>query len=149
MSKLTNFTAMGLALAVVLVTASPAAAQSSKSHDPSVTQRKLQRSAELQRQALQALTDLGSAERLVKNAYDELKAAKDDMVIRASNTQFPDPLFPSNNRRMDQALALIQGAWDALKLRDKWSDPDSQVAGVRSNLQQALKLTNLVAATNY
>jgi hypothetical protein len=128
---------------------SPAATQLSKPpRNPASVKEKLEKSAELQRQALQALADLGRAERLVGNAWAELKAAKDDMVIIASNTKFPDPLSASNERRSDQALALLLGALDALKLRHQRSDPEKWVAGVRSNLEQALRITNTVIATS-
>ena len=144
------FTAMFLGLAVVLTTVPAAVAQLSKApRDTAAIQRKLQRSVSLQRQALQTLNNPGQAELLVKNAWTELKSAQDDMVVNASNMQFPDPLFSTNNRRADQALALLLGAWDTLKLRDKWADPDNQIAGVRARLQQALALTNTVAATTF
>jgi hypothetical protein len=141
--------AMVLALAAVVATVSPAATQLSKPPRNSASVKgKLEKSAELQRQAQQALADLARAERLVRNAWDELKAAKDDMVIIASNTKFPDPLSASNEKRLDQALSLLLGALDALKVRDKWSEPEKRVAGVRSNLEQALRLTNTVLATS-
>ena len=141
--------AMVLALAAVVAAVSPAAAQLSKSpRNAASVKGKLEKSAELQRQALQALADLGRAERLVGNAHEELRSAKDDMVIIASNAKFPDPLSASNQRRTDQALSLLLGALDGLKLRDKWSEPDKRVAGVRNNLEQALRLTNTVLATS-
>lgn len=150
MNAPTRLTVMVLALTVMLTAASSAVAQRSKPpRDPAMTQKKLQRSASLQRQALQALTDPAQAELLVKNAWTELKSAQDDMVINASNMRFPDPLFNTNNRRAEQALALLLGCWDTLKLRDKWIDRDSEVAGVRGRLQQALGLTNVVAATTF
>ncbi len=150
MSALRHLMVMVLAAVAVLITVSPAATQLSKPpRDPALIQRKLQRSAELQREALQALTDPKNAERIVKNAYGQLMSAKEDMVVNASNVQFPDPLFAGNKARVDQALALLLGAWDTLKLRDQWSDPSSQVARVRNNLQQALRLTNTLLATSF
>jgi hypothetical protein len=142
---------MVLALTIMLAPASAAEAQRSSKppRDPVQIQQKLQRSASLQRQALQTLNDPEQAEQLVKNAWTELRSAQDDMVINASNMQFPDPLFSANNRRAEQALALLLGCWDTLKLRDKWTDPNSQIAGVRGRLQQSLGLTNTVAATTF
>jgi hypothetical protein len=52
-------------------------------------------------------------------------------------------------KRGDRALALLLGCWDTLKLRDKWADPDSQINGVRSGLQQSLDFTDTVAATTF
>jgi hypothetical protein len=112
-------------------------------------QRKIQKNAELPGQALQVLTDPGRAERPVANPHEEFRSAKDDMVINASNMRFQDPLSAGHNRRVDQALSLLLRAWDALKLRDKWSDSVSRVDGVRDNLQQALRLTNTVLATSF
>ncbi|MDO8475205.1 MAG: hypothetical protein Q7W02_03235 [Candidatus Rokubacteria bacterium] len=145
-----RFPAACLALAAALAAVPSAVAQVSKPpRDPVLIQRKLQQSAALQREALQTLKDPGQAERLVKNAWTELKSAKDDMVINASNMQFPDPLFNTNNGRAEQALALLLGCWDTLKLRDKWTDPSKEIAGVRGRLQQSLGLTNTVAATTF
>jgi hypothetical protein len=150
MSALTRLVAMILALAVLLASASLAVSQYSKPpRDPAMIKRKLDRSAELQRQALQALGDRPRAEKLVERAWTELKSASDDMIINASNMKFPDPLFGANNKRVDQALALLLGAWDAVKRRDQWTGEEGQVQGVRTNLEQALRLTNTVAASTY
>jgi hypothetical protein len=71
-------------------------------------QAQIQRSAELQRQALQILTEPERAERLIGNAYAELHAALSTMVINASDQKFPDPLLKLDEQRMRQALGHLQ-----------------------------------------
>ena len=149
MSTLTRFMGALLALAVILASAAPAATQGKPPRDPSMIQRKLQNSADLQRQAMQSLGDRERAEKLVGSAYNELKSADDDMVINKNNMKIPDPLFGPNIRRCDQALDLVLLAWDALRARDKWTGAEAQVQGVRSKLEQALRLTNTVAASTF
>ncbi len=149
MSTLTRLMGMILALAVILASAAPAAAQGKQPRDPAMIQRKLQRSADLQRQALQALGDRERAEKLVGTAYNELKSANDDMILNKKNTKFPDPLFGPNIRRCDQALDLVLVAWDALRAKDKWTGDEGQVQGVRAKLEQAVRLTNTVAASTF
>jgi hypothetical protein len=147
----TRLTAVIFVLTIMLATTSAADAQRSSKppRDPAKIQQKLQRSASLQRQAMQTLNDLGQAETLVKSAWSELKSAQDDMVINHSNMQFPDPLHNLNFGRSEQALALILGCIDTLKARDKWTDPTNEVAGVRNRLQQSLGLTNTLAAVTF
>jgi hypothetical protein len=150
MSALTRLVAMILVPAAVLASASPAVTQPSKPpRDPAMIQRKLQRSAELQRQTLQALGDRERAEKLVASAWNELRSAIDDMTINKNNMKFPDPLFPANIKRVEQAFELVLVAWDALKARDKWTGDEGQVQGVRTKLEQALRLTNTAAATTF
>jgi len=149
MSTLTRLMAMILALAVILASAAPAATQAKPPRDPAMIQRKLQRSADLQRQTLQALGDRERAEKLVASAYSELKSANDDMVLNKKNTKFPDPLFGANIRRLDQALDLVLVAWDALRARDKWTGDEGQVQRVRTNLEQAIRLTSTAAASTF
>jgi hypothetical protein len=150
MSALTRLVAMILVPAAVLASASPAVTQPSKPpRDPAMIQRKLQRSAELQRQTLQALGDRERAEKLVASAWNELRSAIDDMTINKNNMKFPDPLFPANIKRVEQAFELVLVAWDALKARDKWTGDEGQVQGVRTKLEQALRLTNIAAATTF
>ena len=146
---LTRLMATILALAVILASAAPAATQGKPPRDPSMIQRKLLRSADLQRQALQSLGDREKAEKLVGSAWGELKSANDDMIINKNNTKIPDPLFGPNIRRCDQALDLVLLAWDALRARDKWTGAEAQVQGVRSRLEQAVRLTNTVAASTF
>jgi hypothetical protein len=126
----------------------------------------VQRSAELQRQALQALTDTALAERLVLKAYAELDEAHRALVINASGKTFPDPLLKVNSQQMQQALALLQQASDALKSsqplvpvpqrEEQESMPASppttsapSLGMIRSNLEAALRLTNIVLATAF
>ena len=150
MRTLTHLIAMIVSLAVVLASASPAVTQPSKPpRDPATIQKKLERSAELQRQTLQALGDREQAERLVARAWNELKSANDDMIVNKNNSKFPDPLFPANIKRLDQALDLVQVALDRLRARDKWTGEASQVQEVRAKLEQAVRLTTTVAATTF
>jgi cell division protein FtsX len=68
--------ASALTTVAVFIVMSSAAAQSPQSQRTSVhVQAQIQKSAELQRQALQNLTDLERAEDLINNAYAELQAA--------------------------------------------------------------------------
>ena len=139
-------------LAGSLAAAFPAAGQSSSAD----IQTRFQRSAELQRQALQSLTDPGRAERLISNAHAELQSARSAMVIKASGMKFPDPLLEINTRNAGQALSLLQAAHDALKTNRPGvvAAPDRETSApaaasphleaVRTNLEQALRLTSSV-----
>ena len=150
MNVLTRFVTVILGIATVMLSASSVVAQSGKPpRDPATIQRKVQRSADLQRQALEALSDPARAAKLVGSAYTELKSAHDDMVMNASNSKFPDPVLDLNSKKTWQALGLVQVAADTLNTHDRWSDPDGAIAGVRSRLQQSLQLTNTVAATGF
>jgi hypothetical protein len=135
---------VGLAVMLILNPAFPVAAQSKPPRDPADIQRKVQRSADLQRQALQALGNPAQADRLIGSAYDSLKRAHDDMVINASNMRPPDPLLGINLRKAEQALALVQGARDAFK-----SSLENPVDVARERLQQALRATNTLLATGF
>jgi hypothetical protein len=149
-----------LVLGLVAI-ASSAMGQSRSPRDPAEIQRKIQRSAELQRQALQALADPPRAERLVNSAYAQMQSAYTDMVINSSNMKMPDPLSGINSRKAQQALTHLQSASDALKnslsqpatstprgeeSTDQTPDASprasSYLEGVRSSLDQALRLTN-------
>ena len=148
-----------LVLGLVAI-ASSAIGQSRAPRDLAEIQRKIQRSAELQRQALQALADPPRAERLVNSAYAQMQSAYTDMVINSSNMKMPDPLSGINSRKAQQALTHLLSASDALKNslsqpaaatpKDQESAdqaPDtsrasSYVEGARSSLDQALRLTN-------
>ncbi len=142
--------ALALALAAVLTAAPPASTQSSRPpRNPLDIQTKIQKSAELQRQALQTLANPGEAEQLIWKAYAELQAAHGDMIINASNMKPPDPLFDVSNQKMQQALLKLQQAGDTLKTRDQSSGPSDPVDVARTHLQQALRLTNMVLATTF
>jgi hypothetical protein len=139
-----------LAVAAMLAPASSLLAQSGKPpRDPAAIQRKVQRSADLQRQALEALSEPAKAARHARGAYVELKSALDDMVMNSSNSKYPDPMLDLSSRKAERALALVQVAGDALNAHDRWSDPDAEVAGVRSRLQQSLQITNTLLATGF
>ena len=144
-----------------LMAMSSAAAQPAQPpRTPVDIQAQIQKSAGLQRQALESLTDVGRAERLILNAYAELQSAMSAMVIAASGKKFPDPLLNLNEQRMRQALAHLQRASDTLKLnRPIAPTPQSQEKGgdlsetppagspsylgvVRDSVEQALRLTN-------
>jgi hypothetical protein len=143
-------TAMLLALAAVAVTVSPAATQLSKPpRDPAGISRKLERSAELQRQVLETLANPGQAERIAANAWTQLKSAHDDMYVNNKYAQFPDPLYAGSDQRLTQALASLQIALDTLRAHGQWTDSAHEVERVRSNVQKALRLTNIVAQTSF
>ena len=137
-----------LALAPLLASVSAPFAQSAKPpRDPANIQRKVQRSADFQRQALEALSEPARAARLVGSAYTQLKAAQDDMIINSTTARSLDPIQELNGRKVNQALTLVQQAGDALGTRG--SDPDNAVAVARDRLQQALRLTNSLLATGF
>ena len=137
-----------LALAAMLASASSISAQSGKPpRDLAKIQRNVQRSADFQRQALEALSEPAKAARLVGSAYTQLKAAQDDMIINATTAKSVDPIQQLNGRKVDQALTLVQQAGDALI--DGRGGPDSGVALARDRLQQALRVTNSLLATGF
>src|ERR1700738_3614757 len=87
-------------LLAAIVAAPPALAQSGRPrYESAEIQRKVQKSAELQRQALQALTDPRRAEGLVQSAWTELRAAQHEMIMNASGAKFVDPLFEMSNKK--------------------------------------------------
>ena len=147
----------GLVLLAAMATASPALAQSGRPrYEPAEIQRKVQKSADLQRQALQTLSDPRRAEGLVQSAWTELRAAQHEMIINASGAKFVDPLFEMSNKRAEQALVHLQAAGDALKSNrstagvrtDQEEGAPAQPAyldGVRQHVEQALRLTNGLA----
>jgi hypothetical protein len=150
--------ASALTTVAVFIAMSSAAAQSPQPQRTSVhVQAQIQKSAELQRQALQNVTDPERAEDLINKAYAELQAALSTMIIKASGAKFPDPLFDIQNKRGEQALALLQVARDVLHTnrqgqRPKDQEQDGQPGGspsylerVRSNLEQAWRLTSTLA----
>lgn len=157
----THHRLVALALGIFAVV-SPALAQPSRPpRDPVEIQKKIQKSAELQGQALQYLTDPTRAERLITAAAVELQAAHTDIVINASNMKMPDPLSGINSRKVQQALSLLQGASDILKTNrenqptaptpqeQENTDQPAETAparpyleAVRSNLEQARRLTH-------
>ena len=150
-----RYTCLALALLVgAFAAVSPALAQSRRPpYDAAEIQRQIQKSIQLQRQALQSLTDPGQAERLVRSAWAELRAALNGMTINASEAKFVDPLFDINNKKAQNALSLLQIAADALKSNqsaaavrpDQAGGGQSQASyldGVRRDLEQAVRLTN-------
>lgn len=144
-------------LLAAIVAALPALAQSGRPrYESAEIQRKIQKSAELQRQALQALTDPRRAEGLVQSAWTELRAAQHEMIMNASGAKFVDPLFDISNKKAEAALFHLQAAGDALKSNrsitgarpDQEEGGQAQPAhldGVRGHVEQALRLTNGLA----
>ena len=144
MTRFRHPIAFALTTVAVFMTLSSAAAQTTQPpRTPVPVQAQIQKSAELQRQALQNLTDRQRAEGLINNAYAELDAALSTMIIKASNAKFQDPLFEMQKKRAEQALALLQVARDVLhsNRQDQPKDQDK----VRNNLEQALRLTSTLA----
>ncbi|HEY3116379.1 MAG TPA: hypothetical protein VGK54_06535 [Chloroflexota bacterium] len=153
--------ALALIVVAILMAMSSGAAQPQAPRTQIDIQRQIQRSAELQRQALRSLTDSGRTEQLIDNAYAELRAALSAMVINASDMKFPDPLLDIKRKRGEQALSLLQAAGDVLKrnrqnqsVRPGPEDQEedgrpggsrSYVELVRNNLEQALRLTSTLA----
>jgi len=149
---------VAMALASALADATCAIAQSSQqAYDPSDVRKRIERSGDLQRQALRTLGDPVRAEELVRKAYDELQAAQNALVIYASGQKFRDPLLDINTRKSQEALSLLQRAADALRTNQGSSpgqadqeeaNPPQTPAGsmvhpdVRTNLEQALRLTS-------
>ena len=150
-----RFCGLVLSLLGALVLASTALAQAqSLPYDQAEIQRKVLRSAELQRQALQSLTDMSRAEGLVKSAWNELRAAQHEMTLNASRAKFVDPLFEMNNRRAEQALGHLQKAADFLATQKgataaRASQEEGSAGpphdGVRQHIEQAVRLTNGLA----
>ena len=122
----------------------PVAAQSKPPRDPVEIQRKVQRSAELQRQALQALGNPAQADRIIGSAYASLKSAQDDMILNAANAKPADPLLGLNIKKAEQALGLVLGAQDAFK-----GGLENPADVARERLQQALRVTNTLLATGF
>ena len=133
-----------LAIALVLNLPCPVPAQSKPPRDPVEIQRKVQRSADLQRQALQALGEPAKAERLITSAYMNLKSAQDDMVVNLTTMKPPDPMLGLNMKKTDQALSLVLGASDAFK-----GGVENPADVARDRLQQSLRITNTLLATGF
>jgi hypothetical protein len=81
---------------VLLLMAAPASTIAQPRRTSADIQAQVQKSAELQRQALESLTDLERAERLISNASAELQSALSTMEINASGQKAPDPLLNLN-----------------------------------------------------
>ena len=149
-----RYSCLVVALLLTLLASASAVAQAPRpQYDVAELQRKVQRSAELQRQALQSLADPRKAESLVREAWTELRAAQHGMILNASSAKFVDPLFEMNKRRADQALGHLQLAGDALQSQKGVTSPRAQqeegasgassyVDGVRQHLEQAVRLTD-------
>ena len=146
-----------IVIAVLMAMSSAAAQPSQPPRTSGEIQAKVQQSVELQRQALQSLTDPGRAERLIDNAYAALDAAMSAMVTAATGRRTPpDPLLKLNEQKMRQALTHLQQASDTLKVnRRPAAAPQGQegtpaaesqpyLDGVRKSVEQALRLTNTV-----
>jgi hypothetical protein len=141
---------------VLLLMVAPAPVVAQPQRTAQDIQAQVQKSAELQRQALQTLTDPERAERLISNAYIELQRAMSAMVINASGQKFPDPLLNLNEQKMKQALIHLQQASDMIKInRAGASAPQRQEGGtpvesgaylgnVRNRVEEALRITNTV-----
>lgn len=151
-----RFSCLGatLLLGALALTSSALAQAPALPYDQADIQQKVQKSANLQRQALQSLTDVPRAESLVRGAWTELRAAQHEMILNASRAKFVDPLFELNNRRAEQALGHLQKASDFLATQKSAptvrADQDERSAGpsldgVRQHIEQAMRLTNGLA----
>ena len=142
--------AVAVVSAVVLTPVCPSLAQTFKpGRDSAGIQRRTQKSAELQRQALQTLGSPAQAEQLVGEAYMQLKGVQDDLIGNASSLKAPDPIANLNIKKAGQALSVLQEAWDALKVRDKSDSPGRAADLARDRLEQSLRLTNTLLATAF
>lgn len=132
-------------LRALILTATLAAGFPAHSAQPGRTptdiQNRIQKSADLQRQALENLGDPARALRLIGSAYSELHAARSAIVVEGTVAKFKDPLLDLNTQKADKALFLLEAATDALK-----TNPPGAAAPpiVRTNLEQALRLTNAI-----
>jgi hypothetical protein len=141
---------------VLLLMSAPASTIAQPRRTSADIQAQVQKSAELQRQALESLTDLERAERLISNGSAELQSALSTMEINASGQKAPDPLLNLNVQRMRQALTHLQQASDTLKVnRARATVPQRAEGGtpaesgaylgvVRNSVEQALRITNRV-----
>ena len=146
--------AVALILAGLLAATFPAAGQSPAPATAAEIQTRLQKSADLQRRALQGLTDPDRAARLIDDAYAELLGGLSVMVINASGMKYPDPLLEVSKKNGEEALALLQSARDALKVpppsatsNEELSAPAASRAhldAIRARLERALRLTGIV-----
>lgn len=143
-----------LLLGALALTSSALAQAPALPYDQADIQQKVQKSANLQRQALQSLTDLPRAESLVRGAWTELRAAQHEMILNASRAKFADPLFELNNRRAEQALGHLQQASDSLatqksvptvRVDQEERSAGPSLDGVRQHIEQAVRLTNGLA----
>ena len=149
---------LGMALLLgAIASTSPALAQSGRPrYEAADIQRKIQKSLELQRQALQSLGEPARADTLVRSAWTELRAAQHEMIMNASGVKFVDPLFEMSNKRAGEALGYLRAAGDALESNRgsagaRVSDeeggqaPTSYLDGVRRHIEQAVRLTSGLA----
>ena len=85
-----RFSCLGatLLLGALALTSSARAQAPALPYDQADIQQKVQKSANLQRQALQSLTDVPRAESLVRGAWTELRAAQHEMILNASRAKF-------------------------------------------------------------
>ncbi|HEY7437700.1 MAG TPA: hypothetical protein VIE41_21335 [Methylomirabilota bacterium] len=148
---------LAVSVAMAALAGLPSALAQSSYDAPSI-QKRIERSGELQRQALRTLGDPPRAEQLVRRAYAELQAAQSAMIIGASGQKFPDPLLEMNTRRTQEALILLQRAADTLRIdhgsgqgqRPAEGSPErparsqASLDAVKSNIEQALRLTGTV-----
>jgi hypothetical protein len=149
-----RYSCLGVALMLAALAFTSSARAQSPQYDRTEIQMKVQKSADLQRQALQSLTDPPRAERLVQGAWTALRAAQHEMILNASQAKFVDPLFELNNRRAEQALGHLQQASDVLATQknapaaradQEEKSPNVALDGVRQHIEQAVRLTNGLA----
>ncbi|MBI2527054.1 MAG: hypothetical protein HYV93_13850 [Candidatus Rokubacteria bacterium] len=116
---------------------------------PALIRQQLETSLQQQLQALSALDEPDRAQKLTWEAYVQMRAAHGNMIINASNTKFPDPLFPLADRRIEQARAQILSAHDALKSRKTWNASSNPIDVARKHLTEAVRLTRIIVATTF
>lgn len=146
--------AMVLATLLVAIWSAPTRSQPTAHSE---AQHRILNSGHLQHEALQALSDPGHAEQLVRKALQELLVAQE--WLSGARGAFKDPLAPLNNKRIQRALALLQQVVDVLSATNRGQAgvaagaerrqppavgrPD-YAETVHANLVEALRLTNSV-----
>lgn len=141
---------------ILLLLAAPASTIAQPRRTSADIQAQIQKSAELQRRALQHLTDPERAERLVNGAAAELQSALRAMMINAAGRKAADPLLDFNVQRIRQALAHLQQASDTFKANrpgagathgqkvTPTAESRSYLSVVRNSVEQALRITDTV-----
>ena len=140
--------ALGLALGTP---AAPARAQHTAPppRSPMMIRGLIEKSLVLQREAVATLDDPDRAVKIVYDAYVQIRAAHGHLVINASNMKYPDPLFPSTDKRVSQVRSLILRAKWALDSRNQWSGKGNPIDVAREALGESIRVTQTILATTF
>ena len=138
-----------IALGAALVLGLWSSPVQSQPRSPALIRQQLETSLQQQLQAVSALGEPDRAQKLTWEAYVQMRSAHGSMIINASNTKYPDPLFPLADRRIEQARAQILSAHDALKSRNSWNASSNPIDVARNHLTEAIRLTRIIVATTF